>query len=690
MNSIRFFIYNKLVNKQPGIQSRYNKIHDGSTGIIKVFSWFYLLWLNIAYYFFFMRFLGEKPESQIYESKKLPITDSESCINYAESGNKNLFTVDSYVENLEKYDVISFDIFDTLIFRPFSTPIDLFRIVGERLGVLEFANIRARAELDSRVNCNEKKGHMEVTLKDIYDNLEKDLGLSSELGQKVEIETERELCYANPFMLEVWNRLIQKKKRIVVVSDMYLSAEILSVILTKNGFKGYEKLYVSSEFGKNKASGSLFKLVKKEWSSSSIIHIGDNERSDKEMAVKNGVDGFLYPKTDRKALLYRPYDMSVMVGSAYRGIVSNHIYNGLNTYSMEYEYGYIYGGLFTVGYCAFIHEYCKNHDVDKLLFLSRDGDILKQVYELLYPDEKEKLLYVYWSRKAATILMADDNKHDYFRRFISHKENQKYSFKKILKSMGLQELSQELDDCYLTDKNSSFLKSFIESKWEKVLSIYKTNQIAAQKYYKSVLKNTSKAVALDIGWAGSGAISLSHLIEKVWNIPCSITGIVAGTNTLHNNEPDASEPFLQSGKLVSYLYSQSHNRDLLKKHNPNKDYNVFWELLLSSPTPQFAGFFDGKAKPTKTAKDFGEDIYIEDLDITLRFGKYDANKRGINEIQRGIIDFATQYKNHFKAYPYMLNISGRDAYAPMLLASSHNERYLKAIEKKFEFDINVD
>ena len=184
-------------------------------------------------------------------------------------------------------------------------------------------------------------------------------------------------------------------------------------------------------------------------------------------------------------------------------------------------------------------------------------------------------------------------------------------------------------------------------------------------------------------------MALSHLTEKVWNIPCKITGIIAGTNTLHNQEPDASEPFLQSGKLVAYLYSQNHNRDLLKKHDLNKGYNIFWELLLSSPTPQFAGFYDGKLPATKTKKNYGGDVYLKESDITLRFGKYDDNLDGIKEVQTGILDFVKQYDEHFHKYPYMFNISGRDAYAPMLLAASHNEKYLKVIEKKFNLEINV-
>ena len=83
-------------------------------------------------------------------------------------------------------------------------------------------------------------------------------------------------------------------------------------------------------------------------------------------------------------------------------------------------------------------------------------------------------------------------------------------------------------------------------------------------------------------------------------------------------------------------------------------------------------------------------MYLRNLDITLEFGKYDVNQDGIRKIQRGILDFAEQYTEHFRDFPYMFNISGRDAYAPMLVAASYNERYLKMIEKRFAFEITVN
>lgn len=773
--NLRHSIYNVMVNKKPGISYRYHKMHDGSNGAVKVISWFYLLWLNFAYYVLFCHFLGKRPDVEYYESKRIPTGNSESQEYRKENPN---LSVSAYVNKLSQYDIISFDVFDTLIFRPLSQPTDVFYMIGEQMDILDFKNIRAWAEWDARVKCHEKHGHMEVSFEEIWKNLEEDTGLSAAKGMEIEQQIEGKLCYANPFMLEVWNRLIEMEKKIIVVSDMYLPKECIVNILERAGFVGAHKIYISNEYRKSKAGGRLYRKVIMDLYSVdtdtgmksgkdisrrkgipntnpngfSIVHIGDNQHSDNHMARGYGIDVYPYPNVNHNALLYRPFDMSYLIGSAYRGLVSNHLYNGLYEYSMEYEYGYLYGGLFVVGYCSFIHDYCKKNQVEKLLFLSRDGDILKQVYDALYPGENTE--YVYWSRKAATKLMANEDKHDYFRRFIYHKVNQKYTIRDILHSMELdflvdelcdwkeiwlertvkseqdsralalkqlaedkmadqnklrkrivQDFSEEVlekkrkknfvdlrPDDELTDRNGYLLRRFIEAKWDKVLAAYDTQQKAAGKYYQEILHDCRKAAAVDIGWAGSGALALSYLVNKVWGIPCEIIGMIAGTNTVHNAEPDASEPFLQSGRLVAYLYSQSHNRDLLKKHDPNKDYNVYWELLLSSPTPQFAGFYNGKltGKTGDQRADCKNSAYLQDLDITLRFGKYDTNQDGIREIQRGILDFAHEYQEHFKDFPYMFNISGRDAYAPMLVAASHNEKYLKAIAKRFALEINVN
>lgn len=713
-------IYQLLVNKHIGIAYRYHKFHDGVAGVCRALSWIYLLWLNFAYYFLFCHFLGHKPEQEVYESRRLNIKISESEANLKENP---YLSVDTYVDILKDYDIISFDSFDTLIFRPFALPADLFFLVGEAFDYMNFKNIRIQAEWDARVECKAQNGHMEVGLKSIWENLEKETGISAKDGMEREQEIELRLCYANPFMLEVWKRLQSMNKQMIIVSDMYLPEECIVTLLENAGYTGAKKIYVSNAYHKSKAEGSLYREVIKEWCNTdieavriksgnvlsgkaqktranagylnangfSVVHIGDNPHSDKKVAVKCGIDVLPYPNINKNALLYRPMDMSSIVGSAYRAIVSGHLYNGLHSYGMEYEYGFIYGGLFVVGYCSFIHEHYKRQGLDKVLFLSRDGDILKQAYDFLYPEDLAE--YVYWSRKAAVKLMAGEDKHDYFRRFLYHKVNQNYTIAQLLHSMELDDLTGQLADwkeafCNLrpedklTDKNVQKFRQFLEAKWEQILAVYASQMTAAEKYYAQVLAGCGRVAAVDIGWAGSGAMALSHLVEKVWKLPCQVDGIVAGTNTVYNAEPDASEVFLQTGKLTAYLYSQSHNRDLIKKHDPNRDYNIFWELLLASPTPQFSGFYEGR----KTGED---SKYIEESDITLVFGREEHNQEGIREIQRGILDFVYEYQNHFKDFPYMFHISGRDAYAPMLVAASHKERYLKAMEKRFGIEKNI-
>ncbi len=662
-------LYNLLVNRHPGIRLRYHRYHDNATGLKKYLSWLYLFWLNFAYYILRRKELGEVPEIDFSEDKDIPTEQSESLLHQQ----KNL-SVSSFVERLSGYDIISFDIFDTLIFRPFSEPTDLFFFLGERLLRPDFKGLRREVEGRARYACYKANGHYEVTLQEIWEEMERQTGWPVEPGMQAEIELEKQFCYANPFMREVYRELQKRGKKIVIVSDMYLPGKVLEDILTASGYTGFEKLYVSCEHKKSKSEGDLFDVVRREFQGAAV-HVGDNPYSDVTMAKKHGFAVCPYPNVNEAGNRYRAFDMSAMVGGAYRGLVNNHLYCGTAGYSMEYEYGFVYGGLFVTGYCAFIHEYCKQNGVDKVLFLSRDGDILKKAYDVLFPEDTTE--YVFWSRRAATKLMAREDRYDFLRRFLYHKVNQGFSLDVVFRSMELEILLKDLPEGLapsdtLSVKNMEFVREFLVEHWDTVLAAYEPEHRAAKAYYAEVLEGCSKAVAVDIGWAGSGAISLNHLVQKVWNIPCEIVGMVAGTNTVHNAEPDASETFLQTGRLVAYLYSQSHNRDLLKKHDPNRNYNVYWELLLSSPTPQFVGFSEDEANGW-----------------ALRFGTCDPNLSGICEVQSGILDFVKLYKRHFEAFPYMYRISGRDAYAPMLVAAGHDEKYLKEMEKRFGLEIHV-
>ncbi len=720
---MRLWFYHMLVNRQAGISLRYHRMHDGSTGFSRFFSYLYLLWLNLAYYMFFCRWIGRVDEVSVYEEKHLPVKVSESAAARrfiakaarSASGKSLLYkgtehtigkflTTDGFLEELIRFDIISFDLFDTLMFRPFSEPADLFYVVGERLDYVDFKRIRMEAEKQARSKKFAASRTYEVTLDEIWNQLELVSGINACKGIKTELETEYNLCYANPFMQSIYKGLLAAGKRIVITSDMYLPAAFLERLLEKNGFAGYERLFLSCEEIKSKGDGTMFEYVKKTLGRQySYAHVGDNPKSDIQMAKEHGFIPFWYPNINRNALMYRTCDMSPVIGGAYRGLVDNRLYCGDRVYGRNYEYGYVYGGLFAVGYCNFIHEYCKLHGIQKILFLSRDGEILRRVYHMMYPDESTS--YAYLSRLSAAKLSAGYQKYDYIKKMVYHKTGQGCSIKSILHAMELEELETGLlnfipaeyfaagakagkveqsrrkgKNCVpclraedeLTTRNAALLLEYLNANWEQVLSCYEPQRKAAGMWYRQLVNGAESAAVVDIGWAGSGAAALRELFAKEWHIPCKLTGIVAGTNTIHNAEPEISETMLLNGRLVSYLYSSRHNRELWKKHNPARMYNLYWELLTSSDSPSFQGFY-----------------LDEEGEVELRFREPEKNPEGILEIQNGIIDFAADYIRHFRPYPFLFHISGRDAYAPMMLAASHQEKYLKQVYKEFELRVSV-
>lgn len=668
-------MYIILVNRIPGIRDRYKKKRSHSRGTVgRIGAWIYLLWLNIEYYVFRNRKLQAAVRYPYYEEKSLYAKGSESSLSKRKSPKV-------FAEELSKYDVVSFDVFDTLIFRPFSEPTDLFFLLGNQLEYMDFKRIRCEMEWKAREKKYKKDKSYEVTLDDIYEVLSEQTGIKKKEAMEAEFALECEFCFANPYMKQVVSHLKAKGKRIIITSDMYLNTEQIKTLLQTCGYEDFVTYYVSCDLRKSKNEGNLYDYIRsQEGTDKSYAHVGDNYISDVERAKDHKFVPFHYVNVNVAGEPFRPYDMSVITGGIYRGLVNSHIHNGLNSYSREYEYGYIYGGLFVTGYCQFIHQYVKEQDIDKILFLARDGDVLSKAYQILYPEESENWEYVYWSRLAALKLSARYYKYDYFRRFLYHKVNQNYTLEQIFSSMELTDMLPELcaqkgitQETKLTDKNVEKIKRYLMKYWEAVLEHYKDQLEAGKQYYEKILKGCKSAVAVDIGWAGSGAVTLDYVVNKEWNLNCRITGIVAGTNSCHNAEPDTSETFLQSGWMASYMYSQRENRDIWKLHDAGKGHNLYWELLLDAPMGSFKGFY-----------------LDENGQCECRFKEPKADVQKIGEIQNGILDFVKQYGGLREKVGGLERIGGRDAYAPVVnVEQKMNSEFAKNIMSLAD-DANVE
>ncbi|MBP1566288.1 MAG: glycosyltransferase [Oscillospiraceae bacterium] len=634
-------LYGKIVNRNSYIKYNYEGYVNSHRELhtrFPLISWLYLLRLNI--------------ESLVFKRTTAISKKVKSELNSSGSGQK--YSTQEIADMMRQYDVISFDMFDTLVFRPFSEPTALFYIVGEKLKYPDFKTIRTVAEQSVRKICKS-----EINIKHIYDYLEKKAGIDSDDAINAEKSAEYELCIANPFMKEIWDKLRDKKK--IIVSDMYLPAEFLGKILEKNGFTGYEKIYVSCDYDSGKCDGKLYETVKKDFLDQKIIHIGDNYHSDIRNAGKHGFSTIQYKNVNELGESYRPKDMSPIICSAYSGIVNKKMYSGYEINNSAYNFGYKYGGILQLGFCNFIRDHALKHKADKILFLSRDGYMTKKIFDSLYSDMKTE--YVYWSRNCSAKLGADLFKDNFFKRFLHQKINNNIKIKKIFESIGFEGEYPFEPESFLTSDNADTFEQFIEEKFEDILCSYEDMNKAAKMYFETVLEGCGKVITVDCGWAGSGNIILEQVANKKWNINCEFVGLLAGSNSYSQFDMDISETFFITEKMTPYCFSSSFNRDKFMVHSPAAKHNVYFEMLFTAPEPSFLEF-------TLTENGYG-----------FVFDKQCENKQLITDIQKGETDFVKDYVKAFEKYPFMRNISGSDAYTPFMYAVKHNN---KEIEKVFE------
>ena len=197
--------------------------------------------------------------------------------------------VSGIISQIEKYDIVSFDIFDTLLKRNVNKPTDVFKYIEKKHNKTGFCDERIAAEKTARI----KKNGIEVTLTDIYAEMPYDF--SNE-----ELEAEGELLIANDWILPVYKHAL-KSKKVIIVSDMYLPEDFICQILEREGISGYERLYLSSSVGKTKHAGDLFELIISELGEKNrLIHIGNSYRSDYEIPKKYGINAIHIPTNVKK------------------------------------------------------------------------------------------------------------------------------------------------------------------------------------------------------------------------------------------------------------------------------------------------------------------------------------------------------------------------------------------------------
>ncbi len=313
----------------------------------------------------------------------------------------------------------SFDVFDTLITRTTATPKGIFALMQYRLKkerningledyvIDNFFELRIHSENLIRKSSSIQQIE-EVTLRDIYAAMAV-CGCMNEEHIDYLCQLEKDTEIANvigiPENIQRVKDLLERGERVVLVSDMYLPKEtIRQMLLQADDIFSSMDIYVSSEYGRRKTTGNLYRLVQEmeQVSYEDWTHIGDNIHQDIEVPYQLGirVEQIHRPGLSEfeKNLLDIHGDdsrLQLMIGAA---IKMEKEKAGTDAYRI----GCRYAGPVLYSYAEWIVEQSIRKNVRRLYFIARDGYLIKQIVDTILVSKKTDIMtsYIYGSRKA--------------------------------------------------------------------------------------------------------------------------------------------------------------------------------------------------------------------------------------------------------------------------------------------------
>lgn len=370
--------------------------------------------------------------------------------------------------------IVIFDIFDTLLVRPLLNPESVKRLVEHQAGP-ELGSAYRRWRSASEIEARQQAGK-DIGLDAIYAEFAKRSKLSAQavkflrdLEERIEINS----ISARHEGIALYRLALTSSKRVVLASDMFLSKSVIESLLQQNGISEWHELYLSSDIGLRKDSGSLYHhlLMRENVEPASALMVGDNERSDLQIPADMGM---------RTLHIMRPVELArglprfsalidshmqkndindeLAVGLLVKRACQSLSYSDFNPHNfVPLNAGAI--GYFVVGplLLAFVHWLIARAQQDKvshLFFLAREGKILKSVY-----DRWASLIrnapssdYLVLSRRSVTVPM-------------------------LKKMEDIYELARK-------DFFSNKIESFFESRYGITLSISEWNEIYDRGFWK--------------------------------------------------------------------------------------------------------------------------------------------------------------------------------------------------------------
>lgn len=392
-------------------------------------------------------------------------------------------------KKIKKSDVISFDVFETLIKRTFAKPKDLFKFINSLNLVDGFNFYETRILAENEAN----KYSNTPSYENIYMEFEKKTSKEiAALYKKTEVKYELKNCKANEEIVKLFEFAKLQGKIIIITSDMYFDSHIISLILKENNIVGYDRMYISSELKRSKHHGDIYKIIKADYNRKKIFHIGDSLRGDYLMCIKNNINCNQYTKYRyRKNLSWQD------------NLLEKNVINYAITNNPYYNLGYKILGPIIYTFCQWLHQCAIKKKINKIYFLSREGYFIKNIFEMMYDDIKCGYLYVSRRSTRCVELSKITSREELLNIYPIKKQ---ITVRKYFAEIGI---TMENDEILTRD----YILNLEEDILTKIIAINEINKEVLIRYLNES-EFFENPIICDIGWNGSMQDSLTKLCNK--------------------------------------------------------------------------------------------------------------------------------------------------------------------------------
>ena len=531
---------------------------------------------------------------------------------------------------LTQGEIVSFDIFDTLIMRYVAAPSlvnEIIRLKLELRGIdLDFPTLRLRAEELAR-----QKKSADVTLDEIYQSFAELAELDGDTCKEIrdlEIATELKLTLPREDVTAWFREILRRGRKVWLISDMYLQTPEVERMLKKCGVEGYEKLLISCETGMRKDTAAIWNDLATR--GVKFVHVGDNETSDLQLPGDRGF-GIYHLMSAVNLFSQIPFGRAVLEHyggkfSLYAGIclgvvlakkfqspfrLKSALTDGTHRLILRnfYELGYWLYGAPLLTFVLWLMKKSRADGVERILFLARDGYFLRPLYEFVAKLLHEEPLpsdYFYASRRAVTVAS--------IREISDAKPLIKLRFEGTTKKFFRERFGLDLgDDTKIILPNEfsmtdceSVVEKIIDEHAEEILRHAATERENFQKYISDLGGSLERCGVVDMGYSGTIQFYLQELTEKIF------TGYYFATSAT-NRFGDAASDRMRG--------CFTENDDYGKTDSAVYRYQLLFETILTAPDAQLK-HFDADGKPVFGTPEPGQRNFAE-----------------INAIHEGVKDF---------------------------------------------------